>query len=63
MVHSVLGFHQPTHYEGVVTCMVSVPELPLVGSDVDDSQLEDTLEEGVRAAISEYFTLHALIST
>lgn len=43
--------------------MVSVPELPLVGSDVDDSQLEDTLEEGVRAAILEYFTLHALIST
>lgn len=22
------GFRQPTHYEGVVTCMVRVPELP-----------------------------------
>lgn len=28
MVHSVRGFGQPTHYEGVVTCMVRVPELP-----------------------------------
>lgn len=28
MVHSVRGFRQPTRYEGVVTCMVRVPELP-----------------------------------
>lgn len=28
MVHSVRGFRQPTHYEGVVKCMVRVPELP-----------------------------------
>lgn len=64
-VHSVQGFQQqPTQYEGVVTCTLSVPELPLAGSVVEGSQLEDTSEGEGRAAPSEYFTLlHGLIST
>lgn len=58
------GVHQPTHYGGVVTCMVRVPELPSAGSHVDGSQLEDKWEGKGRAGKSGYFPLpHGLIST
>lgn len=63
MVHSGLGFHQPTHYEGVVTCTVSVPELPLVGSHVDCSQKKEGGPPHQDTSLMELFQLPLCLTT